>query len=462
MIRVKLFRVVFQDLFRGKRSFILSGIGIAVGIASLSFFLALGQGVKKLILGKIFPADQIEVIPPSSDFGSIMNIFGASGRRIDEEYVKAIRKIEGVKQVYPKMKFAFPARAWGGRYLLKRDIYTEVIADGIDPKLIEKEIPKQMEFKDLKDKASLRKCHTDRDCPKSEYCQSLQDGKRCNLPVPAVVSKYLLELYNKSIAPQNRLPQMSEKLILNFARGFTFNVELGRSFLGRRAPKGIPRRIRVKLVGFSDKAIDIGFTIPLEYVKRFNQEYAGKEAANTYSSVIVKVKDKADLTHVSTKIRQTLGLEIKETAEKKIGRIITILTLVLTLISIMIIIIAAINVSHTFYMIVSERKREIGILRAIGASKNDIRNIVLMEAGIIGFISGLFGLFMALGGAKICDLISQYYIPEFPFKPKTYFDFSWLLCIGCLSFAFLFSEVGAYFPARHAAKIDPATALTIE
>ena len=50
-------------------------------------------------------------------------------------------------------------------------------------------------------------------------------------------------------------------------------------------------------------------------------------------------------------------------------------------------------------------------------------------------------------------------LPDFPFKPATYFDFSPLLCVGAVGFAVGCSLLGAWFPASRAARFDPAAAL---
>ena len=62
-------RLVGQNLRRGRRAFVLSVFGISVGISSLVFFLALSSGVRRVVLGKVFPAGQLEVVPSTSSLG---------------------------------------------------------------------------------------------------------------------------------------------------------------------------------------------------------------------------------------------------------------------------------------------------------------------------------------------------------------------------------------------------------
>jgi ABC-type antimicrobial peptide transport system permease subunit len=122
--------------------------------------------------------------------------------------------------------------------------------------------------------------------------------------------------------------------------------------------------------------------------------------------------------------------------------------------------IAAVNIMHVFFMLIYERQKEIGIMRAIGASRRDIRRIILGEAAIVGAGAGTVGIIFAYAAGELFDWISASYIPDFPYKPLTYFDFHPLLLAAAFVFAIGFCVVGAFFPARRAARTDPARVLT--
>jgi ABC-type antimicrobial peptide transport system permease subunit len=74
-----------------------------------------------------------------------------------------------------------------------------------------------------------------------------------------------------------------------------------------------------------------------------------------------------------------------------------VVTLVFTLVSVLIVGIAAVNISHTFLMNVYQRRREIGVLRAVGASRADVRALVLGEALVLGVLGGLSGALLGVG-----------------------------------------------------------------
>jgi len=72
------------------------------------------------------------------------------------------------------------------------------------------------------------------------------------------------------------------------AQGVTFNLRLGESMLGK-AKRGAPRTVKIRAVGVSRRAIDLGITLPLSVVRRWNRELAGDAAAQRYSSAMVQV-----------------------------------------------------------------------------------------------------------------------------------------------------------------------------
>ena len=122
----------------------------------------------------------------------------------------------------------------------------------------------------------------------------------------------------------------------------------------------------------------------------------------------------------------------------------TIVTLLFIVISLVIIGMSAVNIAHTFFMLISDRKREIGILRAVGATKADVRRIILGEAAAVGAVAGALGIVIGVASSLIIDFLSRRFVPDFPFKPDSYFLFTPLLLGGALLFAVVFCVLGAY------------------
>lgn len=482
--------VVLRNVGRSKKNFLMSSIGIVVGISTFVFFIGLSEGIKKVVLGRIFLVDQVEVVPKRIDAGTAGGLLGlgGGGRVLDTSVADELKGLPGVVDVYPKMKFTFPTRGYGGEGLFGRNVYAELVADGIEPRLVAGELPPGAGFGDRDidyrcdagadgkpvacpdgqtcDDAGLcvrQPCDYDYDtrleaCPGESFCA--EDTKRCELPIPVLVSNNLLELYNGSLATalstgSKKMPQLSKQMIL----GFQFWVEFNQSYIDRSRGQGAITR-RLKLVGFSDKAISVGITLPVDYVRRLNQRYRGAEAAATYHSMILKVEDQTRVPAIVKAVKD-MGFDLADKTEnaERAADIIKTVQSVFALVSAIIVGIAAINISQMFFMIIYQRRREIGLLRALGASRNDVRGLILGEAAFIGLFGGLLGALAGIGASRLADYIAAR-LPEFPYKPDTFFTFPAWLWVAAVAGSIFFCLLGAFFPANTAARQDPSAALT--
>ncbi|MBU0552619.1 ABC transporter permease [Myxococcota bacterium] len=478
--------LVAQNISRSKKNFFMSGIGIVVGISTFVFFLGLGEGIKEVVLGRIFLVDQVEVVRKKFDTGLTQgeDLFGIAGsRQLDDSAVADFKALQGVRAVYPKMKFTFPTRGYGGEQLFGKEVWAEIIADGIEPALVADELAASSGFKDWEAPIS---CKADAGCPDGRTCDAGEckklpclyeektrltscpgesycaaDTDHCETPIPVIVSHHLLELYNGSLATalssgNRKMPKISKQTIL----GFQLNVTLGKSFLGRAAKKGRYLTRRLKLVGFSDKAITVGVTMPLEYVRRLNARYSGEVAAERYHSIIIKVQEQTQVPQIIAAVKD-LGFELAENTDnaERAAKIIKTVESVFALVSFIIVGIAAINISQMFFMIIYQRKREIGLLRALGANRGHIRAVILGEAAMIGVAGGALGCGVGYGASRLADWVANQ-LPRFPYKPDTFFAFPLWLWAAAISGAVLFCLIGAFFPANTAARQEPAAALT--
>lgn len=475
MRSARLLAVVLGNLRRSRDHFMLASVGIVVGIATFAFFLSLGMGVRKVVLGKIFPLDQLEIIPKSLDVDVGPLRLGVGADAITDEKVEQIAALPGVETVYPKMRLTVPSIGMGGEELFGTDLRSELVADGIDPDLVEEDIGRGYAFRDFDDlddpenAGEPQRCESDADCGEHMYCgapsgttvaakeRKEQEGaleQVCRSYVPVLASEHVVELYNGALRRAHDFPQLNPDAIL----GFEFDLVIGASMV-RASQKDRTIREKAMLVGFSPKAIPLGITLPIGYVERYNVEFGSPEDAQRFHSVIVMVPSKDAVAQVAKGV-EDLGLEVADTGAEQAALLIAIFMLVFGTVSAVIVGIAAVNIMHVFFMLVYERQHEIGIMRAVGASRGDIAKIVLGEAGILGAVSGLTGLLLAFVAGELFDFVSARYVPDFPYKPETYFAFPWWLILASVGFAIAFCILGAFLPARRAARMEPAQVLT--
>lgn len=453
--------MVRRELGRTRGPLVTAGFGIALGVAGLVFFLALGLGARKVLLGDVFPIDQVELEPKRTSVGLLSLLGGAhEPAGIDAATVEGLKSARGVREVFPKLRFRFPSMARGGKEILGAEIGThEMVGDGIDPALVTgADAPAGF---DDPLKQPGKECHSDADCAAEDYCERPSGAAvgQCSPPVPALVSHYLIELFDHAVAPAHGLPPVAETLVRR-AQGVVFTMTLGNSLLGV-ARHGSERKVKIRVIGISPKAVDIGVTLPVEVVRRWNREYAGESAASKYSSVVVRVEDAGDAGHVIDAAAR-LGLVPHDTRARDVSVLISGVLALLVLVAAVVLSVAALNIAHTFRMLVAERQHEIGLYRALGASARDMRAWLLSLAGVVGAGAGLLGALFARLGAVVADWRAARDLPDFPFKPDSFFVFPawlWLLAVG---FAVVCALAGALGPARRASRTDPAEALARE
>jgi hypothetical protein len=452
-----LWQLIRADLARVRGALVTSGFGIAAGTGALVFFLALGLGVRGVLLGEVFPIDQVELEPPKSEGGSLVGglLFGGGeAQGISEDQVAKLRDSDDVEAVYPKLRMAFPASATGE--IFGRKIGTsEMIADGVDPALVAADVKGDVAFEDPLRRPG-KACQRTSDCDAPQYCEGPADGEGvCVDPVPVLVSRYMIELYDTTIAPTHKLPPGES--LMGLAQGIIFKLWLGQSLLGK-SKQGGPRHVHARIVGISRAAIDIGLTVPLDTMRRWNEEYAGEGAASKYSSVLVEVRSNDRVSEVMA-VGSAMGLEPKDTRARDVSVLLTGVMALLGLVAAVILIVSASNIAYTFRVLVQDRRREIALYRAIGASAGDMVRWMLSLALTVGLAGGAIGVVVAFLASLGADYLAATRLPDFPFKPESFFAFPPWLLLSALGFAALFALIGAFGPARRAGRVDPAAAL---
>lgn len=419
-------QVVRTSLRRDRRGAFLSAFGVAVGVGALVFFVALGGGVGKVIREKIFPVDArlVDVVPPSVSLGSLL---GAG--KLDEGTVERLGALPGVERVYRKMNVRVPAvtRYDGNFFGSRLRMGMEMLVVGVDPEFVAADV----------------------------VHGRFEDPSSPEEPIPAVASSRLIELYNKSFAPARKLPQISAQMVV----GFTFPVEFNRSYVAAPVAAVPPRATYAQIAGVSERGLLAGITVPLATAQRLNREY--NVDATTFTAVTLQAKDPSAVPRLVEEV-QRMGLQVDDQERRlaeNAGLAIALTTSALALLSILICVLAAVNIAHALSAQVRARAKEIGVMRAVGATRADIQRIVLGEAGLIGLGGGAVGTVAAFGVALGVDQVAYRFLPDFPFKPETFFHFPVLLIAGGVLLGVLAALAGAFLPSRRAAALDPARTL---
>lgn len=459
MRTASLVALVRRDLARGRGALVGAVLGLVAGVAALVFFVALGLGVRRALFGNVFALDRVELEPRSDEPGLLTVLVGGGAAPvIDEATLETLRRTAGVARVFPKLRFAFPAMARGGKSVLGHDFTIgEVLGDGIDPALVGTDRTGTIPFEDPMRHPGAA-CTTNAPCKDDEACDRPNGAAFgvCLAPVPVLVSPYLVELFDRAIAPAHHLPPVARAAIEQ-ANGVIFDVKIGESYLGRSklAP---PRTVRARIVGLSSHALDLGATMPLETVRRWNAELAGETSTHAFSSVLVEVDDASKLSSVVA-AAEKLGLQPHDTRARDVAVLVSVIVALLSLVGVALLAVAASNIAQTFHRWATERRAEIALYRALGATRLDVQAWLLTVAAVVGATAGVVGVVVARTLAAFADRLARANLPDFPFKPTTFFAFPFALFAAGVAFAVVFALLGAIGPSRKAARTDPVRAL---
>lgn len=200
----------------------------------------------------------------------------------------------------------------------------------------------------------------------------------------------------------------------------------------------------------SDNAVTIPYTTAIRFLQ--NKNIGTYYFSATTEESVTQAVDALE-SFVTQKIGTDTGFSVTSVAEilDTVNEITGMLTTMLAGIAAISLIVGGIGIMNIMTVSVSERTREIGIRKAIGARTTDILTQFLVESGVLSTMGGIVGMiFGVIVGNIICNAM----------------DITFVLDISMVLLSFMFSLViGVFFgmaPARKAAKLNPIDALRSE
>lgn len=210
--------------------------------------------------------------------------------------------------------------------------------------------------------------------------------------------------------------------------------------------------------------------MPADYARDVITENISR---NTFSSIMIKIADQALVDNITSDIVQKLmasrhvnqrtrdfTVTAFATIQEQITSITTTISLFLAAIAAVSLLVGAVGIANTMFMSVMERTRQIGLLKALGATDNEVMELFLMESGLFGFVGGLIGIII---GMLISIMFTSLGIMAIgPGEGTMSTVISPQLLIFALVFSVLVGIISGVVPARTAAKMNPVDALRFE
>lgn len=180
-----------------------------------------------------------------------------------------------------------------------------------------------------------------------------------------------------------------------------------------------------------------------------------------------------DFTSLKVQVAATTVLEIVREAMVEMGfivsalsdtvrqanQIFTIMKVILAIFGIIALTVAAIGMFNTMTIALLERTQEIGIMRAIGASRKDIWLMFLTESFLVGFLGGVSGVLFGIGVGEAANAGLNLLARRLGGEPLDVFTYPLLFVIGIVVFSTLVAVITGFYPAQRAAHLNPLDAL---
>ena len=450
----------------------LTTLGIAVGVASLVAMLSLGIGLQQLANRRLEHSglfDSVVVFSPRGPegFGPRSAASPAEPRRLDEAARQEISRIAGVAEAYPEIRVPTEVRY--------NDKPFRTVVEGLPPSAAESAAMEGI----------LGHFFSKPDAPEAilqaDFAKELDPntaqlrGRPVTLVYAESVSLGKSPPTHSPVSPRagtSRSPRSDRGEPAGFS---VLRKEATLTIVGvteSQPNAGFERFGRARMfvpLGLAEKMIPPQISALLEGGGRQSAlpsqaGSAGKPMDGpVYATLIARVADVKNIEPVENAIKRmgfsTFSLQ---DATRNLRQFFAVLDLFLGIFGSLALAVASLGIINTLVMAILERRREIGILKALGASDRDVKGLFFAEAGVMGIVGGTAGVALGWAIGHTINFGANIYLQRQNLPPQTIWLVPWWLVIGAIAFSLTVSLLAGLYPASRAARLDPVQTLRYE
>ena len=438
----------------------LTTLGVAVGVASLVAMLSLGVGLEQFTNQRLASSglfNAIFVAPRTNlgEFGRETRAPVENPRALDEPARVEMEHLANVVGVYPEIRFFTEMR-------YNNIPYTTSVAG----------------------------------LPESDRSDGAFDGMQGQFFSNAKADEAILNIRFARELSKDTASLIGKDLVLRYAARESLSAQTEASDAGATAGSGsdngsasggapgfsvVPRQKTLRIVGIVEREPEAGFGafrntrvyIPLGVAQSLQAtqisdlrdvlQGPGAGAGQRYASLTVRVQRSADVERVEGEIKK-MGFRTFSLFDtsRDLRLLFALLDLLLGIFGSLALAVATLGIVNTLVMAILERRREIGVLKALGAADSDVKQLFFAEAGVMGVFGGVFGVGLGWFIGRLLTWGTNFYLHRQSLPSVDVSAVPWWLALGAIAFAVGVSLAAGIYPAARAAKLNPVEALRYE
>lgn len=430
----------------------LTTLGVGVGVASLVAMVSLGVGLqqfasKRLESSGLFNAIFVYSQSDMQEFRGPRTAGGndtprSESRPLDESARTELARLRNVTEVYPQVRFMTEVRFAGNPY--------PTSVAGV---------------------------------PDSARADGAFDGMQGRFFSGPNADEAILQSDFAKELSSNPSSLVGKDLVLRYAERQSFSSGNGGSSAENDSSSSgfsvVPHEKRLRIVGIVDTEPEGGFGgfgrsrvfIPLPLAEHLSatdvsdlrQLVNSSGTGHAYSSLTVRLKSATDVQAAENAIKNMgfATFSLLDTS-KNLNLFFKVIDLLLGIFGSLALAVATLGIVNTLVMAILERRREIGVFKALGADDRDVKQLFFAEAGVMGLFGGIGGVFLGWLIGRALTFGTNIYLSRQNLPAVNISAVPLWLALGAIAFAIVVSLIAGLYPASRAARLNPVEALRYE